>query len=1117
MHTSSEADWTAVTPPDAPAYHLYTKPIQQSPQDDREYSVVRLQNGLHATLVHDAKADKAAASLDVAVGHLYDPDDMPGLAHFCEHLLFMGTKEYPKENDYSEFLAKNNGASNAYTATSNTNYYFNVATSALAPSLSRFAAFFHSPLFSPSCTVRELNAVDSEHKKNHQQDAWRIFQLNKHLSRPGHVWNKFGSGNKDTLTRAAKTLQDSGKAQKSEDVPKSTLLTPPETSRAPSPAPSLSNEDDGGAIGRETRRRLVEWWEKEYCSSRMRLCVVGKESLEDLAKLVSTNFSPIAHRNRDPLPFIEGHPFGENEMGTQVSVDTIMRFHAIEMSFPLPYQAPNWKHKPADLLSHFVGHEGPGSLHAYLKKKGWITSLSSGPQNLARGFAMFKVTVYLTLDGFKNHKEIQLACFKYLSMLRASEISSYHQHETHQVSSIAFRFQEKRRPDDYASWISEHMSWPAPPELVLKAPRFIWDWDTPEDREIGHELLRSTLAGLTADKCRTVLMAKADEHAALHETPVQWEQEPIYGTKYHVARPADDFMAKACSANDIPDLFLPPPNDFIPTNLGVDKKDVEQTMTRPHLIRETPLSELWHKKDDQFWVPKASVILDMRSPVANASPLASVLTTLYADLVRDALNEYMYAAELAGLNYNFAPATNGLYATMSGYNDKLSTLVQCVLEKVKTLSIDPHRLEVMREQNKRDWDNFSMSQSYQLADYHARHLLTARHWTVQQKLEELSNATPDLLREHIQNMLCQMHVRILVHGNIYKEEAIKIAELAESGLKPCSLSPGSLDDLSLILPPSSNHTWSLDSPNPDQPNSAISYYMYLGSGLDPRRRVVSSLLAQILSEPAFNVLRTKEQLGYIVHCSLWNQSGSTHKGIRIIVQSEKGPTYLEYRVEEFLRSMKTTLEEMPEETFLEQRAGLDKKWREADKNLSEEANRFWAHIGSGLYDFHRKTNDADLLQEVTKDEVLALFSSHADPSASARSKLSVHTRSIQAKPKMVSTAAAQAFADLIKSRPNGTAELAEKISIQESMPAADFMVASKDKLIAANWTTEETAEVFTQLEALTEKHPVDPVVANAGGLAVTYVENAVAFKKSLAVSEPPRPIIQWGDLPTSRL
>ena len=51
----------------------YSKAIQKSPQDDREYRLIRLSNGLQAMLVHDAKADKAAASLDVAVGHLYDP------------------------------------------------------------------------------------------------------------------------------------------------------------------------------------------------------------------------------------------------------------------------------------------------------------------------------------------------------------------------------------------------------------------------------------------------------------------------------------------------------------------------------------------------------------------------------------------------------------------------------------------------------------------------------------------------------------------------------------------------------------------------------------------------------------------------------------------------------------------------------------------------------------------------------------------------------------------------------------------------------------------------------------------------------------------------------------
>ena len=77
-----------------------------------------------------------------------------------------------------------------------------------------------------------------------------------------------------------------------------------------------------------------------------------------------------------------------------------MEFYAFEMSFPLPYQPPHWRVKPDNFLAHFVGHEGPGSLHAYLKNKGWITALSAGPQNLARGFAMIKITLNMTKLGF---------------------------------------------------------------------------------------------------------------------------------------------------------------------------------------------------------------------------------------------------------------------------------------------------------------------------------------------------------------------------------------------------------------------------------------------------------------------------------------------------------------------------------------------------------------------------------------------------------------------------------------------------------------------------------------------------------------------------------------------
>jgi insulysin len=55
-----------------------------------------------------------------------DPTDLPGLAHFCEHMLFMGTEKYPDESDYDKFITAHGGSTNAYTGTDNTNYHFDI-------------------------------------------------------------------------------------------------------------------------------------------------------------------------------------------------------------------------------------------------------------------------------------------------------------------------------------------------------------------------------------------------------------------------------------------------------------------------------------------------------------------------------------------------------------------------------------------------------------------------------------------------------------------------------------------------------------------------------------------------------------------------------------------------------------------------------------------------------------------------------------------------------------------------------------------------------------------------------------------------------------------------------
>ena len=78
-------------------------------------------------------------------------------------------------------------------------YHFEVYPDALDGALDRFAQFFISPLFAESCAEREIQAVDSENKKNLQSDKWRMFQLEKSLSSRDHSYWRFGTGNMETL------------------------------------------------------------------------------------------------------------------------------------------------------------------------------------------------------------------------------------------------------------------------------------------------------------------------------------------------------------------------------------------------------------------------------------------------------------------------------------------------------------------------------------------------------------------------------------------------------------------------------------------------------------------------------------------------------------------------------------------------------------------------------------------------------------------------------------------------------------------------------------------------------------------------------------------------------
>ncbi|KAJ1783261.1 metalloprotease, partial [Coemansia sp. RSA 2167] len=88
-------------------YYMFDGPLEQSVGDTRQHQLIKLSNNLVVLCTSDPGSANAAASLSVNVGSMADPKEFPGMAHFLEHMLFMGSAKYPTENEYTEYIANN--------------------------------------------------------------------------------------------------------------------------------------------------------------------------------------------------------------------------------------------------------------------------------------------------------------------------------------------------------------------------------------------------------------------------------------------------------------------------------------------------------------------------------------------------------------------------------------------------------------------------------------------------------------------------------------------------------------------------------------------------------------------------------------------------------------------------------------------------------------------------------------------------------------------------------------------------------------------------------------------------------------------------------------------------
>ena len=399
-------------------------------------------------LISDPNLNKSAAAMDVGVGSFSDPIEHQGIAHFLEHMLFMGTEKYPEVDEYNQFLNKHQGYSNAYTSSEHTNYFFEVNHDAFDGALDRFAQFFIAPTFDAHFVKRERLAVNSEHEKNLENDGWKVRQLFRNLHKEGHPIQKFSTGDSTTLAQT-------------------------------------------------DRATLIKFYEEHYSADIMRLTLLSPLPTEKLSKLAHTLFAEVANRQHTRENF-DSVIFEQKELPRLIQVKPIKDLHNIEFVFAVPSQHKNWESKPSHTVSHLLGHEGEGSLLSLLKKEGLANKLSAGERSYT--FAgTFHVDIELSEKGVKEWKRVAEAFFAYVKILRSEELRPYIFDELKTMADLDYFYKEHREGGDLASYFASRMQI-HPGEDIEKRDDLLFKLDNKQYNEFLSYITVANLNVILTDK-----------------------------------------------------------------------------------------------------------------------------------------------------------------------------------------------------------------------------------------------------------------------------------------------------------------------------------------------------------------------------------------------------------------------------------------------------------------------------------------------------------------------------------------------------------------------------------------------------------------------------------------
>jgi insulysin len=682
-------------------------PLLNPDFSERKNCKLRLENGLELLLISDPHADNSAAAVSIGAGSWNDPTEFPGMAHFCEHMLFMGTEKYPDENEFMARVSDQGGITNAMTASDKTLYMFSSHPEGFPNLLDRFAHFFIDPLFKPANISREMHAVDQEFAKNVENDGWRLSMILKETGNPVHPNRMFNCGNSETLSH----------------IPQSALQ---------------------------------KWHKAHYTASRMHACVYSSIDLETLKEMAVNAFKRVPN-GTPPASIDPALPLTSPEQRGHITyIKPIQDKHSLLLLWELPPSLSDDPTQSADLIAYALSRGQQHNLYEQLKREQLIDDLSIDVDDIGgRQHRFFEISVELTEIGIKKVDQVLLRIFQSIALIQSTGVPSYLFQEKNQLAQITYQYQSRKDAFSYAMNLgltlgSEPLeTYPREqllassysPKMIAEASNFL----TP-DRAAIFLIGSPTMTGVAPDKF-----------------------EKWLGAEYAVRQIPDEWMNTLRFAASSSQIRLPEPNPFVPSQLQIVEGAAYGN--QPILISKNESGCAYFARCPEFKNPEAAIRIHLLSPELTSEPRSQVLASLFSDHFTDLLHPTLAAAAEANLNAAIYPDRSRIHIKIDGFSEKGTVLLQEILHQLPFEPPTKEQFDLLATRLEKEYANAEKELAFRQAKDLLDALINRDKATKKEKLAALKKIQYDDYLSFQKNLFEKTYIEATFSGNLTLKEA----------------------------------------------------------------------------------------------------------------------------------------------------------------------------------------------------------------------------------------------------------------------------------------------------------------------------------------------------------